>query len=769
MRIRTMMATGALLLASVNLAGAQQTPSTPTPAADEAVTGTVDVGVRSTSTTGDAARYERYRDLRSGMASRIHFGKTTDQYMWNATAENVGYNDQQYSVNYTGGKAKITGLWDSIPLNYSYLTSTPWAENSTGVFSLSTAARTAVQGKVPGVVGVPQNVASLATPSIYRGLATPFDLQSQRDTASAGLWYNLSPDLGINLSVSSAKKTGHQPYGMSFSFNNANELAVPLDNRTNDISTGLEYANAKGMIRVGWDASWFNNNIKQLIWDNPLRATDTTPYDPSGYVNGNGPAQGRMAAPPSNTMNVVSTTGLYKLPSHTTISGTVSFNAMSQNDPLLPFTINAAIANPTVYKTFPGLAALPRPTAEASVHGVNAMFNFTSRPNSFLGVNMRYRFNDHKNLTPEFDGSQYVRFDAVPQSTGNSTEQFDILENTLDLNATFNIAKYTALKLGYILDDFKRTGRAFNDMRDHTLRASLDTVGNQYVMMRFTYDHTNRIGSGFSQSAIEDGGAQPGLRFYDEADRDRNRGTLLFVVTPGNIVDFTFSVASAKDVYNGPGHDFGLLNNTNTSYNAGMNVSPTKTVGFGANYGYEKFNSLQNSANANPPGTDYGSWTDPNRVWNLTNDEKVNNFDLYLDLNKAIENTNIRFTYDYSDSDNAFIHSGPRIQELLTNTAFTSGDTKPCAAGLTSCFIPLPNITNKWQRFAVDLKYAFTTKVGVGLGYWYEKFDVSDFATIDLPGQPGTPRIDYLGEISTGYGSRPYKGNTAFLRLLYHF
>ena len=770
MRIRLTMATGALLLASVNLAVAQQAPQTSTPpAATEGVTGTVDFGLRSTSTTGDEARYERFRDLRSGASTQITFGKITDHYMWGFKAENIGYHDQRYVLNYNGGKAKVTGSWDSIPLNYSYLTSTPWVETSAGVFSLDAAARTAVQNKVPGVVGVPQNVAQLATPSIFRGLATPFDLQSRRDTAAAGLVYNLTPDLGFNLTFSSAKKNGRQPYGMSFSFNNANELPVPLDNRTNDVSAGLEYANADGMIRLGWDASWFNNNIHEIIWDNPLRATDTNPYDPSGYANGNGPARGRMSMPPSNSMNVVSTTGLYKMPSHTTISGTVSFNAMSQNDTLLPWTINPVIANPTMYQKFPGLATLPRNTAEANVHGLNAMFNFTSRPNSFFGLAMRYRFNDHKNLTPEFDAREYVRFDAVPEETGGATEQFNIRENTFDLTGTFNIMKHTALRLGYIYDDFNRTGRAFSDMRDYTLRASLDTVGNEYLMLRVTYDHTNRVGSGFSEASIEDGGAQPGLRYYDEADRDRNRGTLLFVVTPGNIVDFTFSVASAKDVYNGPGHDFGLLNNTNTSYNAGMNVSPTKTVGFGANYGYEKFNSLQNSANANPPGTDYGSWTDPNRVWNLTNDEKVNNFDLYLDLNKAIENTNIRFTYDYSDSDNAFIHSGPRIQELLTNTAFTSGDTKPCAAGLTSCFIPLPNITNKWQRFAVDLKYAFTTKVGVGLGYWYEKFDVSDFATIDLPGQPGTPRIDYLGEISTGYGNRPYKGNTAFLRLLYHF
>jgi len=759
----------AALLASATLVGAQQPPPVTATPAFGGLTGTLDFGFRGESASGDEARLERYRDLRSGASTRLDFGKKTDQYLFDVRMENIGYHDQRYQLNYNGGKAKVSGSFDSIPLNYSYLTSTPWVEGAPGVFSLDAAARTAVQNKVVGVVGVPLNPAQLATPSIFATLARPFDLQSRRDTASAALVYNATAEVGLNLTFASTKKSGHQPYGMSFAFNNANELPASLDNRTNDVSAGLEWANSEGMIRVGWDASWFDNTIHELIWDNPLRATDTNPFDPSGYSNGNGPARGRMAAPPSNSMNTVNATGLYKMPSHTTISGTVSFIAMNQNDALLPWTINPVIANPTVYKTFPGLAALPRNSAEASVHGLNAMFNFTSRPNSFFGLAMRYRFNDHRNLTPEFDATEYVRFDAVPEETGGPTEQFNIRENTFDLTGSFNLTRHTALRLGYIYDDFNRTGRAFSDMRDYTLRTSFDTVGNQYVTLRVMYDHTNRVGSGFSEDAIEEGGAQPGLRFYDEADRDRNRGTVLLVLTPADLLDFTLSVSSGKDVYKGPGHDFGLLDNTNTSYNAGVNVIPMKQVSFGANYGYEKFNSLQNSRNANPPGSDYGSWTDPNRTWFLTNDEKVNNFDVFLDLNHAIANTNIRLTYDYSDSDNAFVHSGPRIQELLTNTALTPGDAKPCAAGVTSCFQPLPTITNKWHRVGADLKYFLSAKVGVGLGYYFEKFDVTDYATMDQPGASGTPRIANLGEINTGYGNRPYKGNTGFLRLLYHF
>jgi hypothetical protein len=193
-------------------------------------------------------------------------------------------------------------------------------------------------------------------------------------------------------------------------------------------------------------------------------------------------------------------------------------------------------------------------------------------------------------------------------------------------------------------------------------------------------------------------------------------------------------------------------------------------VSLGANYGYEKFTSLQKSRNANPisgvPGA-YESFNDPNRDWSLDNDERVKNFGAYVDLIKCVKKTDIRFSYDYSDSDNAFIHSGPRIVELSTNTFLTPGDTKPCATGLTSCFEALPHVTNKWQQMKVDVKHMFRPRVGVGVGYWYEKLDISDYSTLTLA--DGTPRIDPLGEITTGYGNRPYKGQTGMVRLIVIF
>ena len=205
---------------------------------------------------------------------------------------------------------------------------------------------------------------------------------------------------------------------MSFAFNNANELPMPLDNRTNDVSAGLEYVQPAGMIRVGWDASWFDNNIKSIVWDNPLRATDTTPFDASGYSNGNGPASGRMSMPPSNTHEH----GQHHGPLQAAVAHDDQRHRLVHRDEperrAHPVDDQRGDRQPDGLRDVPGLAALPRDTAEARVHGVNAMFNFTSRPNSFFGLTMRYRFNDHKNLTPEFDATQYVRFDAVPENTG---------------------------------------------------------------------------------------------------------------------------------------------------------------------------------------------------------------------------------------------------------------------------------------------------------------------------------------------------------------
>ena len=798
-----MLGAGVLLLSSrLMMAQTGQKPPIQPPAAPGPTVpslGSIDFGFRGTDTDIDGARYERYRDLRNGAASRFLYAKETSSYFVDAGAFNIGYRDQQYKLRYDRNKLNFRFLWDSIPTNLSYMSVSPWTVSDNGVLTISSSLRQQVQNRtavgVPCAPGAPpascgnptQAAQALANRSIYNQNLPQFDLRMRRDTAALGVVYAPTPNVDVNVGFSSTGKTGHQPWAASFAFNNANELPLPLDHRTNDLNAGVEWSHQKGMVRLAWDGSFFDNQITTLTWDNPIRATDFNnglappngPYDTNGYSNGNGPAQGRMALAPSNSMNVVSAMGLYKMPRRTAINGTLQFTHQSQNDPLIPWTINPLIAQPSVYAFFPNLASLPRSTAEAEVKGINALINLTSRPFRRVAFNVRYRYNDRDVQTPTFDATEYVRLDAVPEEIEEGlSHQFDINRQTVDATATYSLNRWGAVRAGYSHDAYERHGRGFSDVGDNVFRLSYDAFANQYVTIRATYEGSRRRGDGFIESGVDYegvGGTQPSLRYYDEADRNRHRTSLAFTIMATETINVNFVLADGRDSYPEdeftPGRDqFGLLDADTTAFTLGFNVVPRPQLAIGATYGYETYDTLQRSRNAAPQPS--AEWFDPTRDWTMDNKEKINTFTFYADLLKAIKRTDLGFVYEFMDSDNAYVHGGPRIQQLETNTSVTGS---ACPTGVSDCFIPLPNVTTNWNRFTADVKYFFRSNVGIGFAYWYEKLNVKDFATIDANGpvgfnaETGSVRTDYLGGLITGYSPRDYQGNTAFIRLLYLF
>lgn len=803
MRNRLVMGTAALLLASATFAWAQDKPqqkeeTTPS-------SGSVDIGGRFTSTSGDAARYERYRDLRSGANVNLLFNKETETYTFDVVATNIGYRDNRYSVNFNSKRLKASFMFDSIPLNYSYDAKTPY-QCSAGNCTLDAGLRSQVQasrGAGPsfsnpaGVVGVPQTVAQLATGSLYNSIAQQFDLQSRRDTIAADLRYSATDNLDLLFDVNSYKRSGNMPWGASFAFNNGVELPIVIDNRETDVNAGIEWASHQGMFHVNYGHSKFNNAIQSITWDNPLFATDYcktgisgaapgTCFDPSGYSSGGGAARGRLATPPSNSEDRFNWMGMVKLPNHTTANATFVTTRARQDETLIPWTTNSSIANPAVYAWWPGLKALPRDTADMSVNYTTATMNVNSRPAKWITVTARYRYNSRTDFTPEFDNTYSVRFDAaaenpystvpypnipgaaagVPAYPTSGTEHYNIARNTFNAEASLTPFTFGAIKVGYGVDKYQHTLRATQGWKDDTSRVSFDTIGNQWVTVRAQYEHTKRSTIGFDVDEIVAGGAQPALRFYDEAARNRDRGTIIFDVTPLPSVGVNFTMATGRDDYQGADatQQFGLLNNKNSAYTVGVNYAPSARMNLGADYGRESYTALQQSRNANPAPDP--TWTDPNRNWNLDNEEKDNYFSAYVNLVKMVGKSDIRVGYDFSDSDNAFLFGGPRIPTL--------------AATAPGQFVALPNVTNSWHHLTFDLKYPITPKLGFGFSYLYEKFDVADFATINTAGpatlpvaslgaQTNTPRIDWLGEISTGYGNRPYTGSTGIVRVFYLF
>jgi hypothetical protein len=114
---------GALLCLAPR-AGVAQQPAVP--AALSGLTGTVDVGGMFTATDGDEARYERYRDMRDGVATGLDVSRQNESSLFAASASHIGYRDQRYNAHFTNGRVKVNFDWQSIPLNFSYLTRTPY-------------------------------------------------------------------------------------------------------------------------------------------------------------------------------------------------------------------------------------------------------------------------------------------------------------------------------------------------------------------------------------------------------------------------------------------------------------------------------------------------------------------------------------------------------------------------------------------------------------------------------------------------------------------
>ncbi|MBI4487074.1 MAG: MtrB/PioB family outer membrane beta-barrel protein, partial [Acidobacteria bacterium] len=678
MRNRVMISTAALVLASASFAWAQQKPQPQQHQQDGRTIsrgttgGVIDIGGRYTSATGDEARFERYRDLRNGSNVNLLYTKVVTNGIFNASAENIGYRDQRYTAGFTNRRVKFSVFYDQTPLNYSYMTRTPYTCTA-GDCSLDPALQAQVQAKT--AVGIPRSTAELSNGSlsIYDAVARQFDLRSRRDTIAGNAVISATDNLDVTFAFNSYQRTGNMPWGGSFAFPIGIEMPLVIDNRTTNASAGVEWASHQGMFRVAYDYSKFNQNIPTFTWDNPVMATDynqnrttVTGYDPSGYSNGNGPATGRMAMAPTNTLATFNWLGMVKLPNRTTANGSFSMGAGHQNEALIPWTINPVIANPALNAAFPGLAALPRDTAQMSVNYTTGTFNLNSRPNRYVTLSARYRFNSRSDFAPHFAGEEYVRFDAVPEETGGESEQFQINRNTFDANVSFTPMTYGAIRVGYTVDKWQHTVRATGGWRDNTARVSFDTAGNQYVTLRAQFERTDRAATDLSIARLEDMAMQPAARFYDEAARSRNRATLIAELNPASIVGVNVTVSRARDDYKegDPAQQFGLLDNDNTAYTIGFNVAPSARANFGIDYGRQTFSSLQEVRNANPAPD--RSWTDPNRNWRLDNDETVNNVAVYTNLVGAIPKTDVRIGYDYSDSDQAFVHSGPRIDAFVT-------------------------------------------------------------------------------------------------------
>ena len=720
----------ALVLTVAGSARAQDPPSLPMPTSlvdvarsemNGQVYGSVDFGGRVTEVDGDQARYQRYRDLRSGVyATNLLIGRRTPEWNIEAQAWNVGYRDQKYQVDMQRvGRLSASFLWDQIPMWISGDTRTLYTQTAPGIFRLEDAMQQEIQS-------------GAKTLRAFEDQAAQFDLRTLRQIGQADVVVNLDRNTNLGLRMTNTSREGNIPFGATFGFSNAVELPVPIDTNTTDLRTVAEWGNQKGMLRVGWDGSSFDNQVDSVTWDNPLR------YGPD--IAG-GPSQGRMSLWPDNTLTYLHGTGAISLPGRSRLTGYLAIGQGRSDATLLPFTINSAIAP----------IALARPTAEAESQMVITQFTFASRPLSALAFNAKYRYSDVDLQTPIFErAGGSVAYDSSFNAVAGPSQYHSVKRATFDADAALQVMSTTSVKVGYSHLAADYTNRIWETTAEDVFRVSVDTTGNQYLMLRGLYENRSRQGEGFEPEALVEVGELADMRHFDVANRDRQRFTVIANVMPGGIFGLTASAGVGRDEY--PDSGAGLQSFDSDQYSAGFSVTPDDRYNLTASYGWERYKSLQRSRAA----TTAADQANLLRNWTTNYTGKVNFLEAGIDID-AIDRTAIRLSADWNRSNDTYLYG------LVTGS--------PLAVPSQ-----LPPVTNEMLRGEVDVDYELTKSLRFGVAYWYEDYQVQDFALgpTTLSGIALPPVQEGQAPVATnalllGYLYRPYTAHTGFLRLTYSF
>ena len=488
-----------------------------------------------------------------------------------------------------------------------------------------------------------------------------------------------------------------------------------------------EYNRGRSLFRLSYDASYFHNDVTSMVWDNPYAATDSAST----------PSQGRESLAPSNYMNTVSGLASFRLPARSRLTGFLSFGLLkdSGDTTILPFTINSAIQP----------IALERSTVDGDVRETGANLSFTSRPNSLTSIDVRYRFNDMDNRTPIFTSGSTVQYDSSLSTGSFETEPYSLKRNDVDANVRFTPGKYLGVGFGYERNQANYTYRIFSSTVDQVANVTFDVIGNQWFTLRTHYDHAQKRGDGFDAALLAELGEQATLQHYDLANRDEDKVLLTAMITPGSIFSIDLSAGTGKDNY--PDSGMGLENTKNQLYSLGFDATPVDKVTLGVSYGLEDFKGVQESRSANPGAQQL----DPTRDWFDNSHDWTHSLDANADISKIGDKMELKFNYDLSRAKSTYFYSVPSSTTLY-------------AAGAGP--VQLPPVFNQLQRGTVDAIYSVTERLSVGVSYWYERYQVNDFAM----GAQALPTLNIgTSTLLLGYTYLPYTVNLVWGRIMYHW
>src|SRR6202035_440037 len=387
---------------------------------------------------GSLAKYYEYSTVKPGAFGDFNFaaGSKDGLYEIDAWGKNVGYSDQAYNAYLSkAGEQYFNFLWDQTPHVYSTSASTLFNTNGNALTLINPNIGTQIFN-AGGTLGFP-TIPTAATPastaktnaisSIINSTVVPSNVGIRRDTAAVDYRYTPTDNWDIRANYSNMRRTGSQVDGVLFTGTNTGsrvDVAKTIADTTQNFGVHGEHSGTsawgkKFNAMVGYNGSVYQDDFNIYTVQNPFCS--------GGVCAGNGTPTSplaMMSTPPNNQMNGVTGNLGAELPLNSRYMGTVAFSGMRQNDPFLPFSINAVnLAAPgggtlsaNALSTIP---ALIRTQAGVGVTSLNGSINtllvnnvLTTQVNSDLKTKLSYRYYDYDNQTPELNVFDWAIADA---------------------------------------------------------------------------------------------------------------------------------------------------------------------------------------------------------------------------------------------------------------------------------------------------------------------------------------------------------------------
>ncbi len=700
----------------------------------QAVVGSEDVRVDQKS-----SKFFEYRDIPRGFIFNLfNLNFEKDNTYLNFSASRIRQKDEKYNLSLgSHGKFNLDYEWNKTPHLFSFDGRTLYIESEQGVYNLSDQIQRDAQNAVGdgGVNGTTLIGNARTLISSFLAGAHPVSLDLVRNKGRLRLAYTPSVPLSFNLNLSREERNGSRPFGASFGFSHVLEVAEPIDYRTTDLDAHLEYSKQWGTLRVGYYTSIFENEIQTLVWDNPYRITDQTYETPSGaYINGNGSVLGQLALAPSNTAQKIYVKGSFKPVKSTRLSGSISYGLFSQDEPLLPYTVNTVLVN-----DYSGALTPPADTANAKANVTSMDFSLNSKVIKSVYLNAGYRYYNFHNKIEELALPGYSRFDQVWEDIPVAVEPYTFIRSSYFGDFTFNLIKSTSLRVGYSLSSIERElGEEDEGKSDEKMfRASLDNNLFDWLMVRISYLNAKREWSLEGKKDIYISGFN--FRRYHEANRDREGINMLVGLSPLKDFDLSVSYMRGKDEY--PKSEYGLKESGLTMSSIDLSYSFS---GRAALYGFYSREEYKGDQAARQSGAAFSTSTLNDWTAELKDAIKTFGGGLSIYLKKDILNADLSYTYSKAEGTSALDSPPGGTPNVATN--FTKN-------------IDMTTL----QAVKAKLLWKLSSSYSVAFGYWYEQYELEDITRNDWKvDMLAAGQAIYLGALEPGY-----KYQVVFAKFIY--